>query len=427
MDDLQEIRDRLHDVFTPASPISDARFLRGRGELLEDIDTAIKRKGASIVLYGERGVGKSSIAKIAAQFAVGSPFYYSASANDTFESIALALLDRYGVCWVPESRGTERRIERGGAVGIPGMSVSANAGEARAETESRMGRTSVTAQEVASRLPQDAKLVIIDEFERIQATKERQAFADLIKKLSDNESPTTLMLVGVAESIDELLEGHESAHRSIVEIRVDRLKNEFIKEIIEVGSEALGIDFAPDITEQIVDFSAQFPYYTHLLGEGAVTALLGNISDGRKSTLLVEQDELASSIAHAIRNAHQSISRTFEDATRSIHDSPRFKYALYAIASWPEEPIPYREVSHWVGALTGNPQGVNVSHQLKRLESAGVIHRPAPGFYKFRNPLLKAYVILKARMDTPGNELRAIDAQLNQVKKRLDRMRVGGP
>ena len=422
MDDLQVIAEKLRDIFTPSAPVSDVRFLRGRQNLLDDVHAAIARKGASIVLYGERGVGKSSIAKIVMQFVVGDLFYYSASANDTFESIASSILHNYDASWAPESRELEKRKEAGGALKIPNLELRAKVAEASAERETTLSRPSITAQEVVRRLPKNAKLVIIDEFERIQSTKERQVFADMIKKLSDNEVPTTLMLVGVAESIDELLAGHESAHRSIVEIKVNRLKNEFIREIVDVGSKELGVEFAPDVIDQIVDFSAQFPYYTHLLAEGAVLALLTNVSTGRKTTLIVEQEELVTSIDHAIRNAHQSISRTYDDATRSIHDSPRFKYALYAIASWPEEPIPYREISHWVGSLTGKPQGVNVSHQLHRLEMTGVIHRPAPGFYKFRNPLLKAYVILKARLDTPANELRAIDAQLGQVKKRLDRV-----
>jgi hypothetical protein len=34
------------------------------------------------------------------------------------------------------------------------------------------------------------------------------------------------------------------------------------------------------------------------------------------------------------------------------------------------------------------------------------------GFYKFKNPLLKSYVILRSRADSPENEIAAIDAQI---------------
>ncbi len=106
---------------------------------------------------------------------------------------------------------------------------------------------------------------------------------------------------------------------------------------------------------------------------------------------------------------------------RSIRESPRFKYCLYAIASWPTEPVACGAICRWVGKMVNAASGeVNVSHQLKRLEDLGIIERPSTGVYRLRNPLLKAYVILKARADTPENELQAIDAHIVEIRKRLD-------
>ncbi|HYP25722.1 MAG TPA: hypothetical protein VE262_03300 [Blastocatellia bacterium] len=232
------------------------------------------------------------------------------------------------------------------------------------------------------------------------------------------------MIVGIAENIDDLLAGHESAQRNLVEIRVPRLTNREIKQIITVGMEALGIQVEDESVDQIVEFSANFPYYTHLLCEGAVRSLINFIRAGTKKDYLIGESELAASIDYAIRNTQHTISRAYEDAVRSIRQSQRFKYTLYAIASWPEEPVAYKDICEWVGRISKAEAGtVNISHQLRRLESSGIIRRVDSGFYQFNNPLLKAYVILKARADTTDVELRAIDAQIKQVQKRLDRVR----
>jgi energy-coupling factor transporter ATP-binding protein EcfA2 len=417
--------DTLPKVFTPAAPVSDVRLLRGREQTREDIERAMVRKGATIVLYGERGVGKSSIAKIVAQFASGKPCYYSASAEDTFETICSAVLQFYDVGWTPDTRETQSSRGRQATLHLGNLRAEASATDARGQREAQLEKGRLTAQQFAGRLPERAGLIIIDEFERLPNPRDRAAFADLIKKLSDNESPATLMLVGIADNIDELLVAHESAQRSIVEIKVERLTDTAIREIVDTGIGALGIEIDAPVTEQIVAFSARFPYYTHLLCEGVVQALIGRCSaDGGTSRFQVGMADLNASIGHAIRNAQRSIIRAYEEAVRSIQGSPRFKYCLYAIASWPEEPVAYGDICRWVGSLQHAPNGeVNVSHQLKRLESIGVIHRVASGYYAFRNPMLKAYVILKARADTPDVELQAIDSQLDVVRKRFERVK----
>lgn len=424
MSELQSIVATLPQVFTPAAPVSDVRLLKGREVVLEDIARAMARKGATIVLYGERGVGKSSIAKIVAQFAPGTPCYYSASAEDTFETICSTVLQYYDAGWTPDTREMQSSRSRQGNLQIGSLQAGAATSESSEQRDTQLERTRLTAQQVASRLPDRASVVIIDEFERLTNQRDRAAFADLIKKLSDNESPATLMVVGIAENIDELLVAHESAQRSIYEVKVDRLTDTAIREIVSAGMSALGLEIDETTADQIVTFSARFPYYTHLLCEGAVHALLDRCSAESTSPLRVGPADLSSSILYAIRNAQRAIIRAYEDAVRSIQGSPRFKYCLYAIASWPHEPVAYGDICRWVGKLQRAPSGeVNISHQLKRLEALGVIQRVASGYYAFRNPMLKAYVILKARADTPDVELRAIDAQLEEVRKRVDRVK----
>lgn len=64
--DLDAFRERLKGVFTPAQPIARAQRLHGRDQKLVLIDRALHSPGKHIFVYGDRGVGKTSLAKTAA-------------------------------------------------------------------------------------------------------------------------------------------------------------------------------------------------------------------------------------------------------------------------------------------------------------------------------------------------------------------------
>jgi len=59
-------------------------------------------------------------------------------------------------------------------------------------------------------------IVIIDEFDRLQEASLRALFADTIKTLSDHAIPVTLVLVGVADTVDALIKEHHSIERALV-------------------------------------------------------------------------------------------------------------------------------------------------------------------------------------------------------------------
>lgn len=423
-EDIVRIEKHLPTVFMPASPISTPELLKGRDNVIEDVRRGYRRIGSSIVMFGDRGVGKTSVAKVVSKLIPGQHFYYSASAEDTFESICLAILSNADAHWSTSSRSTIETAKKGAKVSIP--FASGGLGHERAKTvdETTIGGPKLSSQEVATRLPRQENMIIIDDFERIKRKTTRAQFADLIKKLSDNEVPSTIMIVGIGSNIDELLSSHESARRSIIEIKVRRLEEGAIREIITDGMTSLGVTVQNDYVDQIVSFSARFPYYTHLLCEGAVTHLIGELRSGNRTSIVITSEELSAAIAFAIRNAEHSIARLYKTAIRSIRETQRFKYTLYAIASSPNEPVPYREITEWVGGVAGiDGQPVNVSHQLKMLTSSGIIDRVSHGMYHFRDPILKAFVILNARADSPAYELQAIDAQIKDTQKRIDRVK----
>ena len=211
---LTNIEFLLTRAFTPASPVASQNFLHGRSELLANIKRAWTREGASVCLYGQRGVGKTSLIKTASAAFRGQVFYHSASAGDSFESIALEMLHYF-----------DRSADTG------------------SESPSRIPERAISPQSLAQSLPTSPTLLIIDDFERIQDRETRRAFADLIKKISDARVPARLTLVGIGDHIRHLIEDHRSVSRQIVSMEVPELSSEDIHSIIGRGAKMLGVGF----------------------------------------------------------------------------------------------------------------------------------------------------------------------------------------
>ena len=118
-------------------------------------------------------------------------------------------------------------------------------------------------------------IIIIDEFDKVTDIDLKRNLADTIKTLSDNASPTTLILVGVGDSIDDLIAEHKSIERNIVQVPMKRMAKYELLEIIDKGltrCEEMSIEDEPRL--RIADYSQGLPYYTHLLTrESALAAL----------------------------------------------------------------------------------------------------------------------------------------------------------
>src|SRR5579863_10344009 len=78
-------------VFTPRSPIDQRSLFAGRLEQRRQIVDVVNQKGEHAILFGERGVGKTSLASVLAQFlgkqtSVVAP-RVNCDSKDTFESV----------------------------------------------------------------------------------------------------------------------------------------------------------------------------------------------------------------------------------------------------------------------------------------------------------------------------------------------------
>src|SRR3954454_16474915 len=81
-------------AFTPGAPVGRLDMLAGRMAQLTDVVSAVSMRGQHVGLYGERGVGKTSMASVLAEFfddAANAESFHPAAVNcstdDTYQTV----------------------------------------------------------------------------------------------------------------------------------------------------------------------------------------------------------------------------------------------------------------------------------------------------------------------------------------------------
>src|SRR5262245_47987345 len=79
-------------VFTPTAPIDERSLFAGRDSQVRRVVDAINQKGQHAIIFGERGVGKTSLANVLSSFLSGQADIILAprvncDSDDTFDSV----------------------------------------------------------------------------------------------------------------------------------------------------------------------------------------------------------------------------------------------------------------------------------------------------------------------------------------------------
>jgi hypothetical protein len=136
---------------------------------------------------------------------------------------------------------------------------------------------------------------IVDEFDKAGREVSKQ-FTELIKTLSDLAVDCTIILVGVAETVDNLIIDHASINRAVIQVRLDRMKPTELMIILQNAEKVLETKFSDDATNLIVHISQGLPHYTHLVGLNAVRS-----AAQRLSLLEVDRNDVFDALKTAVK------------------------------------------------------------------------------------------------------------------------------
>lgn len=265
-DNLLRARLMLRDVFIPTQPVTERSRFAGRTEVLRTLIEVIEEQRSHVVVYGERGIGKTSLMHILADLARDSQYlvtYTSCGATSRFSEIFRAALTQIPLLYLSSIDPTASESERGGTLAdrLP-----------EGQFDSRQ-LADLLAQVTGTRV-----LILLDEYDRVESTEFRQLVAELIKNLSDRAARIQLVLAGVASNLQELIGYIPSIRRNVLGLPMPRLSADEVRTMIRIGERAAGVSFDPKVVEMTGLLSYGSPYLARLLSHHAGMKAL---DDGR--------------------------------------------------------------------------------------------------------------------------------------------------
>jgi len=377
----------LGDVFRPSAPIDDQELFAGRNHELFGVIEAMQSAGQHAVIYGERGVGKTSLARVAMKVAEAQSgplaVRVNCDGNDSYDSLWAKVLDELTI-----RAGDAPPDEKDWLESAIGECAGLFATNDLGPSTIRLGM-----RKFIQRRP---LALFFDEFNEIADSGAIGLLANTVKALSDHIEPITLVPVGVAEDLDALLEGHLSAVRAIAQIKMPRMTRDELADIVDRGLDRLEMTIGEDAMRLVRVIPRGLPQYAHLLAqEGARQALLNNRDN-------ITRNDIMDGLEIGLSKLDRSLSRAYDDATYSPRKT-RLKEVLLACAvaklgdmgdfSPSDVRVPYsRIIKEEVNIDRFNPQLTTLATTRDILVREGEDRRWR---YRFRDPLMEPYVLLQ--------------------------------
>ncbi len=288
--DAERARAKLRDAFTPSHPVTDVRMFAGREDLLLTLIRAIEDQRLHAVIYGDRGIGKTSMLHVLTQLAKEAQYtvrYASCGVGTEFDEIFRAVAADISLLYHEDYDPTDPAIEHGGTL-------------ADKLPDGRLSVAQMT--DLLSKIHGTRILIILDEFDRADSTQFRQQVAELIKNLSDRSIAVQMVIAGVASNLTELIAHVPSIRRNIMGLPIDVMNPQEIEELVKNGEWASGLKFQSKAIENIITLSNGSPYLASLLGQHA------GLAATQREAVHVTPEDINSAVRQALEEVRLRIS-----------------------------------------------------------------------------------------------------------------------
>ena len=351
---------------------------------------ATTQRGRHVVLYGERGVGKTSFANIMRLMLkpYGHPIKIICDTQDTVESLWKKVFDRMII----------KHTEKINPIGFEKESTSYSKPYTISDLLGTQKNQSSVLHKALQIMP-SRSILIFDEFDRLGKRFNISQFVDHIKDISDNYTEMTFIVVGLAQTINELITEHQSLERNLMQIQLLLMTDDELSGICKTGIRRAEIQMEESIIRKIVKYSCGFPHFTHLLClHSCKTALMEE-----STTVNNRHFELA--IQQSVEESNESLNEAYQKATHATKDNI-YTEVLYACSEVPLDEYGTFQASDIIPILSkilNKKKAIQsfLYHLGKFCEkekgeilvSIGVKNNTR---YKFRIPSMRAFIKLKA-------------------------------
>lgn len=393
---------RLGEVLSASRPIHSIEHLKGREKELDAIRKSLYAPGRHVFVYGDRGVGKSSLGQTAAflyQSSDASPIFVSGSPDDTFATVIANVVSGA----VRRSRTENVKTTKSLSLEIGGMRIgegSETTGVDIAAAIRSVGDAVALLEHVAEKRSGNTA-VVVDEFDAISNAGERNKFASLLKQMGDRSVNLRFIFTGIGKSLDELLGAHQSSYRQLETVELPRLGWDARREIVRDAADAFGLDLDDNVNWRIAMVSDGFPYYIHLITEKILWAAFST----DETVTEIGHDLFSVGLREAILSTSAELKRPYEKAV--VHH-PEMEDAVWATADHDDlirslgdifrsyevvvgkrgdgrQALDRNRFSAWIRKLK------NPSHGAVLIQEEG-----RPGWYSYREKMLRGYVRMQA-------------------------------
>jgi len=409
----------IENAFQPAQEADDPTRFSGRKEAVHDCYYGLLTRGANIAIVGNRGIGKSSLARQLIRIATGDNKLIDKITNEKSERLDFVAM--YFACG-DSVQNTEDLLQRlltrsdclhEWIYDIPkakaeveaykpkiGAGIFCIEGEKRIENRTEKVLSVHTIDVVFSNVVQaivnqqiakNGILIVVDEFDRI---KQPQGFASFLKALATNVPNVKFCLVGVAQDIKELMKEHESTDRLFAGsiIRLPAMSDQELTEIIRTAEKSIEdyIVFDINATRRLISLAQGHPYMVHLVGKfcfryafqerspdissADVDATLKRIAESGADPVLEGRYQKAV----AISPHRESVLRAL--ASKISRDGEVWTTEAYKVALDND----VDNSSQYVGQLVTEEYGAEIEKIRER-------------FYRFKDSLFAAYINARPR------------------------------
>ena len=365
---------KAHEAFTPTQPRINRTMLTGRLREIETIVQGLIEDRAHIVLYSERGRGKTSLANVIIEALRRNGLTvvrYQCEASSTFDSCI-----------------------RGLARNLPASLLTAPVRtEAMEGCEAALPATSVRPEDVLKLLPRlrlRTLVCVIDEFDRVSDGQTRTMLADTVKQLSDRGVALRFMIIGVSENLEQLVGQHPSIQRNLVAVPLPLMSDEEISAMLAKGADAAGLIFSTDVLATVAMVARGLPYIAQLLGLRVAQAAI------KRSARQIEHCDLATAAERLLRETAPGTLRRYGEVTSDGEDGITIAALAHAARAktdkWGE-----MVATETAGSVAVGGRQVPAAAWSK-LKEFGVVRATDEKLRKFlfADPLLMQYVLLRA-------------------------------
>jgi Cdc6-like AAA superfamily ATPase len=247
------IRSKLRRAYTPAQPVSDPKMFAGRTKVLAALIRAIEDQRLHTIIYGERGIGKTSLLRVLAQAAQEARYlvvYVTCGAGSEFDETMRAVAAKIPLMFHHDYGPTSIEGERGdtlaSVLGSEPISVS-------------------LAADHLDKIEGTRVLVVLDEYDRSGSEEFRRGIGELLKTLSDQGVRVQFLIAGVAANLTELVQNIPSIQRNVFALQVPRMTAAEIRHIVKNGEGVTELPFQDAAIQAVIARCIGFPYLATML------------------------------------------------------------------------------------------------------------------------------------------------------------------